>query len=169
MDPHPPWHSGEADADTENQLLSQLNDLWFAARGAFGPEAQAHAAFTIRSFSLMMRRSYGWGTGLEINAPLHAGEWSTTTDQGSQPGSNFHRGPDSPPNSDGMQVDAAHYSESRTGFAPHSATNSVCASSSAADSSAPPESRKKDATPTTCAPQAQAMSTRSSIPRLITR
>ena len=68
-----------------------------------------------------------------------ARQWRTATDQESQPRDNFHggNGPDSSSN-DGMQVDAAHYSESWTVRALPGATIGGGASSSTAESSAPP-------------------------------
>ena len=68
-----------------------------------------------------------------------ARQWRSATDQESQPRDNFHggNGPDSSSN-DGMQVDAAHYSESWTVRALPGATIGGGASSSTAESSAPP-------------------------------
>jgi hypothetical protein len=70
-----------------------------------------------------------------------------------------------------MQVDAAHYSESWTVRALPGATIGGGASSSTAESSAPPEVRTEDATPTTGVPQAPGTSgnSLSVIPRAETR
>jgi hypothetical protein len=101
-----------------------------------------------------------------------ARQWRTATDQESQPRDNFHggNGPDSSSN-DGMQVDAAHYSESWTVRALPGATIGGGASSSTAESSAPPEVRTEDSTPTTGVPPAPGTSgnSLSVVPRAETR
>ena len=104
MDPRPPRTS--CVEDTALQLRSQLNELWLGANGHFGPDAQSFATYMLQSFSVM-REHNGWGTGPAMSTPP-ARQWRTATDQESQPRDNFHGGN----GDDGMQVDAAHYSES---------------------------------------------------------
>ena len=168
MDPRPPRTS--CVEDTALQLRSQLNELWLGANGHFGPDAQSFATCMLQSFSVM-REYNGWGSGPAMSTPP-ACHWRTATDQESQPRDTFHggNGPDSSSN-DGMQVDVAHYSESWTVRALPGATIGGGASSSTAESSAPPEVRTEDATPTTGVPQAPGTSgnSLSEIPRAETR
>ena len=151
MDPRPPRTSGFE--DTTLQLRSQLNELWLGANGHFGPDAQSFATCMLQSFSVM-REYNGWGSGPAMSTPP-ACHWRTATDQESQPRDTFHGGNGSDSSSsDGMQDDAAHYSESWTVRALLGATIGGGASSSTAESSAPPEVRTEDATPTTGVPPA---------------